>query len=86
MPPDTAPHLESDDLKNETEMEQHRLRASAVREAELGPLLDRVTLARRLLLQMAGFIASNKLDLPAAVDQELASWLHADALERKERK
>lgn len=82
--PHEVPHLENPDVQPETDREADRLRAAAVRETELKPTLERVKSAHGLLLQLRGFIAGKKLDLPIEIEQELTAWLHEDVMARKE--
>lgn len=85
MPPELAVHLEEPGACDEAKSAADRLRAAAVREQEVGPLLEHIDAARRLLQQLSGFIASKALDVPIDIDQQVAAWLHADARQRKER-
>lgn len=84
LPSTSTPHLEESGVATETRVEADRMRAAAVRAAELQPLQGRIDGARDLLFQLRGFIAGQGLALPIDVEQQLTTWWHEDVMARKE--
>lgn len=61
----------------------NRLRSAAVHAEHVQPLQDRINEAASLLMQLRGILAAAGDTVPAAIDQQLFTWLHGDASVRK---
>jgi len=77
------PMLERSDLTDAKGQAQNRLRTAALHAEHVQPLQARLDEAGSLLMQLRGILASAGNTVPAALDQQLFSWLHSDASTRK---